>query len=327
MMKSKLIVGTAVAALLVGGAFVYVGMTTSTPATAWAHAAYSNPASSFVPVTPHALTTYPAIQVIDATPETEIQSLVKKHQIPDEITTISLMNTIAKEKRGLQTAVHIEPTPERVALLQTVIRQGQQKGVYNNAALLSQIIDKWANKDFTHIDQEQRDLEAMVTLYTNASQVQEASQAASTKEQQKAFKQELGNHLEAKQAWDQKHFEAVLQEWMAAPHTNQAPYQLSVSERKAMADKVYGDHKPTTLIEAIQEMEQMYAGTGTFTYERYVALSYVLNTGSIKAESAKAGIVIPMPYFPYSYDDLATSASVLHQSYDTFYQYIQALGT
>lgn len=94
------------------------------------------------------------------------------------------------------------------------------------------------------------------------------------------FIQEIKKAVGEQKELTQEHFKSALENWFAAPHSTKEPYQLTVSERKNIAEKVYPEGTLISLGDVLTEYEKVFTDPEMFTYDPLCGFSLLLNIWS-----------------------------------------------
>lgn len=288
----------------------------------------SSGASSGVSPVPVAGT--PKIAVIGDSPEKDISALLAKNEVPDEIYTVQVMKLLAGTKLNLTVRnpskeQSLEMTPERLSALSEVLEKAQDKSSYNNTSLLSEILENWTAGNYSTLPQDLDTLQNIERLNAEAFDAIQANKEAEIAQAKAAFIQEIKQSVGEQKELPQEHFDSALENWYAAPHSTKEPYQLSDSEMKKIAEKVYRKGTLTSVGEILAEYENMFTNPKLFTYDRYVALAYYLSSGQNKTDSYHFQTFYPLPYFPTEATDKATAAFLISESYANLHTFVDQL--
>lgn len=285
---------------------------------------------TFIAVSPVLVAGTPKIAVISDSPEKDMSALLAKNDVPDEIYTVQVMKLLADTKLNLTGAKQskqqlLEMTPERLKTLSEVLEKAQESNSYNNIQILTEILENWTAGNYSTLSQELKTLQNIESLNVEAFKANQAKKEAAIAQVKTEFIQEIKQSVGKQKELPQEHFDSALKNWFAAPHSTKEPYQLTVSERKKIAEKVYHEGTLTSMGDVLAEYEKMFTDPKMFTYDRYVALAYYLTSGQNHKDSYHFQTFYPLPYFPTEATDKATAAYLISESYANLHTFVDQL--
>jgi hypothetical protein len=281
-------------------------------------------------VSPVLVADMPKIPVISDSPEKDISDLLLKNELPDEIYIVQVMKLLATTEQNLTVTAQskeqsIEMTSERLNTLSEVLKKAEETHSYNNTQLLTDMLENWIAEKYSSLSEDLEVLQRIETLNEEAFKADRAKKEAETAKAKVAFIQKIQKAVGEQKELSQEHFKSALENWFSTPHSTKEPYQLTVLERKNIAEKVYPEGTLISLDDVLAEYEKMFSDPEMFTYDRYVALAYYLTSGQNKADSYHFQTFYSLPYFPTEATDKATAAYLMSESYVTLHNFADQL--
>ncbi|ULO04779.1 hypothetical protein H1230_16610 [Paenibacillus sp. 19GGS1-52] len=281
-------------------------------------------------VTPVVVNGDPKIAVISDSPETELSALLLENKVPDEIYIVHLMKILGESKQNPKVSSksleqYLEMTSERLNILSGVLEKSEENHSYNNTQLLSQILEEWKSGKYSTLPQDLKTLDDIEKLNEEAFKSEIEKKAMKTARDKKALVQDIKKAVGEKKELSQEHFDAALENWFAVPHSDKEPYQLTVSERKKVAETIYPEGSLVTMADVLAEYEKMFTDPKRFTYDRYIALAYYLTSGQNKVNSYRFETFYALPFFPTEATDKVTAAHLINESYTQLHTFVDEL--